>query len=57
MKELEAGFKDAKRFKLITGWKSIDNIAFYTKLGYGMYKIEDYDAKDKMVFMEKINIK
>ncbi len=57
MKKLESKFNQAARFELIIGWKSIDNIALYTKLGYGMYKIKNYDTKDKMIYMEKINIK
>ncbi|MCP4049688.1 MAG: GNAT family N-acetyltransferase [bacterium] len=54
MREIETMFPKVKSFSLFTGWKSRENINLYMSLGYYPTRIEAYDEKDKMVFMEKI---
>ena len=40
MRALEERFPTARRFELLTGYKSVDNIRLYRKLGYAEYKRE-----------------
>lgn len=56
MKEIEALFKDAKRFQLITGHKSSKNLYLYQKLGYTIFKTEKISDKLTLVYIQKSQI-
>ncbi len=56
MNEIERRFKDAKRYKLITGHKSSKNIHLYPKLGYTIFKTEPVNDKLSLVHLQKIPI-
>ena len=45
MKAIEACFQP-ERFELFTGSKSDNNIHLYQKLGYTIYKTDDYECGD-----------
>jgi GNAT superfamily N-acetyltransferase len=53
MKEIEARFKGAKRFELITGHKSRKNLQLYMKLGYIILKTEELNEKLTIVYLQK----
>jgi GNAT superfamily N-acetyltransferase len=53
MLKMEELFPPAGRFELFTGSRSIDNIRFYQKLGYKIFREEDLSPKVCLVFMEK----
>lgn len=55
MKEIEASFKDAKRFELFTGYKSSKNLYLYQKLGYTPFKTEEEQDGPKLLHLEKIH--
>lgn len=46
--------KEAGRYELFTGEKSIKNIHLYQKLGYKIYKKEKLNNKVNIVYLEKI---
>ncbi|MGQ9721967.1 MAG: GNAT family N-acetyltransferase [Candidatus Jordarchaeum sp.] len=53
MSEIEAIFKDAKRFELFTGHKSERNFYLYQKGGYKKFKTEKVNENLKLIYMEK----
>ncbi|MGD9209715.1 MAG: GNAT family N-acetyltransferase [Desulfobacteraceae bacterium] len=53
MKKIESAFSHAKRFKLFTGSKSIENIGLYQRLGYQIVREESLSLSVRLVFMEK----
>lgn len=54
MQEIEKCFK-TKRFELFTGIKSEKNLRLYKKLGYSVYKKEQFGCGGiEIVYMEKI---
>jgi hypothetical protein len=53
MLKMEDVFPYVNRFELFTGSKSSDNIRFYQKLGYQIFREEDLSPKVRLVFMEK----
>ncbi len=55
MTEIEKYFKDADKYILYTGYKSIRNIKFYEKQGYKKIKTGQFVDNVHLVHMEKIN--
>jgi len=55
MHEIEALFKDAKRFELFTGHKSKRNLYFYKTLGYKKFMVEKIHADLQLIYLEKFN--
>ena len=53
MKEIEALFKDTKRFELFTGYRSSKNLYLYQKLGYTPFKTEEIHARLKLLYLQK----
>ncbi len=53
MNEIEALFKDAKRFELLTGHKNSKNLYLYQKLGYRIIRTEALNDKLTFVYLEK----
>lgn len=53
MGEIEGRFKNAKRYELATGHKSLRNIHLYEKLGFKIFKKENKSDNITFVFMEK----
>lgn len=53
MGRMEALFLHAERFELFTGFRSIDNVRFYKRLGYQTYREAELSPKVRLVFMEK----
>jgi ribosomal protein S18 acetylase RimI-like enzyme len=53
MKEIEALFKDAKRFELFTGQRSSKNLHIYQKLGYTSFKTEEINDRLKLLYLQK----
>lgn len=52
MQEIEACYAGA-RFELFTGEKSIGDIMFYQKLGYRVFKTQEFAGKAGLVYLEK----
>ncbi|MDA3847017.1 MAG: GNAT family N-acetyltransferase, partial [Vallitaleaceae bacterium] len=52
---MEKEFKNAKRYELFTGKKSVRNLYLYRKLGYEEFKEVELNDKTTLVFLEKIN--
>ncbi|MCX7710283.1 MAG: GNAT family N-acetyltransferase [Clostridia bacterium] len=52
MTEIEANFKDC-RYELFTGYLSEKNIAFYEKLGYKRFKIQQVSEAVQLIFFKK----
>lgn len=53
LKHIEDYFKNAKKYELFTGSKSIKNIEFYKKAGYAVYKEEKVNKNYGIVYMKK----
>jgi ribosomal protein S18 acetylase RimI-like enzyme len=53
MKSIEDSFKDAKRYELFTGHKSVRNLHLYHKLGYKEFKRIPIHENLTMVYLEK----
>ena len=54
MKEIEALFKDAKRFELFTGYRSSKNLYLYKKMGYTPFKTEEIHDGLKLLYLQKL---
>ena len=53
LKHIEDYFKNAKKYELFTGSKSIKNIEFYKKAGYAVYKEEKVNENYGIAYMKK----
>lgn len=53
LKQIEAGFPEARRFELFTGYKSAGNIRLYERSGYKAFRRESVSESLCLVFMEK----
>lgn len=53
MNQIELCFVQAQRFELFTGQKSEDNIRFYERLGYRIFKSQEINKSLLFVYMEK----
>ena len=54
MKEIEAIFKDSKRFELFTGDRSNKNLYLYQKMGYTPFKTEEICNGLKLLYLQKL---
>lgn len=55
MEMIEEIFIKCNRWELMTGDKSYENIKFYEKRGYHIFKTEKLNSKLNLVFLEKLN--
>jgi len=53
MLEIENAHRDADRFELFTGAKSLRNQRLYQRLGYQEFKRESQSSQVELVYMEK----
>jgi len=54
MKAIEEQFQGVKRYESFTWHKSKRNIYFYKRRGYQQFKVEKYNPRIDLVYMEKI---
>jgi ribosomal protein S18 acetylase RimI-like enzyme len=54
IRSIEAYFPNAKRYELLTGNKSINNLRLYNNLGYSEFKREPGGDQVMMIYLEKI---
>jgi GNAT superfamily N-acetyltransferase len=55
MKNTEEIHRQANRYELFTGHKSLKNLALYQKLGYSIFKSQPVTDQLTLIFMEKYN--
>jgi ribosomal protein S18 acetylase RimI-like enzyme len=53
MRSAEGHFEAARRFELFTGHRSVDNLAFYGRLGYKPFLRQRVSDRLTLVFLEK----